>query len=143
MSSNPSSNSSSSALVASKEQQDEVNERILPFRHVQGRSFQHQRSANLQQPTQGEDEAFWWHRLDTLTTVAAQAPRVNSSQVKVALILAGRDVWPIYTTRGRTLAEHRLPTAPETGPELLNERANNNYLDFIKRDPRREYLQYL
>lgn len=77
-------NTSGSALVASKEQQDDamtdVSSYTLPHRQIQAHtSTQSQRSSQFQQSIQGEDESFWWKRLDILTTIAANAPHLEDA----------------------------------------------------------------
>ena len=113
---------------------------IQPSRQIQGQPAHDPNSAIFHQSNQGEDESFWWNRLDTLTTVAAEAPRINiHSQELPGLLCMRPDLSILATARGRVFPQLQTLREPETLAEDLNERTNSRYLDMIKTDPRRKF----
>jgi len=131
------------ALIASKEQQDgtmiDVSHYTLPHRQIRAyTSTQSQASSHNQQSIQGEDESFWWKRLDILTTVAANAPRLEDS---------GKTE-PSQPTHARIVAlrpqAQRIGAEEHngylTGAQMLTIRANSDYMRVLRNDPNRKYL---
>lgn len=126
-------NASSSAPAASENQQrDEsmihVQHHILPHRQGQRQSSQRQRSATPSNTIHGEDTAFWWERFDALTTAAANALHIETTDL--------HPMQPRCSALRPFAPARMLARAPATGTEILNERVNNDYLDLMRTDPR-------